>query len=424
MKLTRLDRSDVSSTPRAPSSRDAQPPTLSTLSPLALGALFAVGLLACSASTTDTGLGGSNSGGSGGSGNGTGSFNSTGNGSGGTMSAGTFSGGTMSGGTMSGGVGGGCATTTQQAQKIPLDMYIMLDESGSMDLSVGGGQTRWTAVTTALDAFIQQSQSAGLGVGIQFFGLGPDPNNASCSAADYANPNALDANGQKGVEIATLPGNAAALVASIAAHGPNTLTPTSAALQGAVDHAAAWQSAHPTHVVVAVLATDGDPTECNQNISQINQIAATALAGPQKIKTFVIGVGSSLTNLNGIAAAGGTGQAFIVDTNPMAQQQFLAALNAIQGTALACNYIIPPPPMGQQPDFSALNVQYTPSGGMPMLIPNVANQAACPASGDAWYYDNPAAPTQIIFCSNTCDKLKMDTMGEVHIVLGCKTVPA
>jgi hypothetical protein len=396
-----------------------------TASPVTvLGALFALAVLGCNGNGTD----GSGGGNSGGAGNGTGTAqNGTGSSQGGsgsgTQSGGTFSSGTASDGTTTG-VGGGCATTTQQAQKIPLDMYIMLDQSGSMDSSVGAGMTRWTAVTGALTQFLQQSNAAGLGVGVQFFGLGaPGAFNDSCTASDYANPLSTDANGLAGVEIGTLPGNAAALIASIGAHTPNTLTPTSAALQGAVDHAAAWQQAHPTHVVVAVLATDGDPTECDTSLANIDAIAATALAGPQKIKTFVIGVGSSLTNLNGIAAAGGTGQAFIVDTNPQASQQFLAALNAIQGTALACNYIIPPPPPPQVADFTKLNVQYTPGGGgMAMLIPKVADAAACPPTGDAWYYDNNAAPTQVVFCPSTCNTLKADTMGSVEIVLGCQTV--
>ena len=130
-----------------------------------------------------------------------------------------------------------------------------------------------------------------------------------------------------------------------------------------------------------------------------------------------------MSNLNGIAAAGGTTQAFIVDTNQNTNAQFLAALNAIQGTALACSYLIPPPPMGQMPDFGNLNVEYTPGGGGPSeLMPKVANQAACPATGDAWYYDNPAAPTQIVLCKSACDKVKVDSTGSIHIVLGCQTI--
>jgi len=55
----------------------------------------------------------------------------------------------------------------------------------------------------------------------------------------------------------------------------------------------------------------------------------------------VIGVGSALSNLNQIAQAGGTNSAFIVDTNGNVGQQFIEALNAIRGAALACEYLIP-----------------------------------------------------------------------------------
>jgi hypothetical protein len=416
--------------------------------------LFALGLAAASLAVASMGAGcsagvGTGQGGDGNGGSGSGTFSS------GTSSpngTGSFSGGT--GGNASGGIGGGCAGTSVQAQKIPLDMYIMLDQSGSMTDPVAGGGDKWSAVTSALVSFLQQPTAAGLGVGIQFFGL-PAPaqmcpatcmvdadcgacgpcvpffnfcsgavGGDSCTAADYANPATLDANGQSGAEIATLPGASANLIAKINAHSPNTSTPTSAALQGAVDHAKTWQTAHPDHVVVAVLATDGDPTECDTDLNNINAIAAGAANGNPKIRTFVIGVGSSLSALNGIAAAGGTQSAFIVDTNQNTNQQFLAALNAIQGSALSCSYTVPVPTMGT-PDYGAVNVQYTPgNGGSPVLIPNVSDKAHCPAQGDAWYYDNPAAPTQIILCDPSCNKIEADTMGKVDVVLGCKTVPA
>ena len=49
--------------------------------------------------------------------------------------------------------------------------------------------------------------------------------------------------------------------------------------------------------------------------------------------TFVIGVGPSLSALNGIAAAGGTTSAFLVDTSANVNQQFLDAMNAIRNSA-------------------------------------------------------------------------------------------
>jgi hypothetical protein len=351
----------------------------------------------------------------------------------------------MGGGT---GIGGGCAATEYTGEQIPLDMYIMLDQSGSMS-DAAGSSTKWQAVTQALETFVQQPGLDGVGVGIQYFGLpaggqtcgttcftdgdcgaaacGPcfgsimgipgiclgAVGGDSCNAADYATPD---------VEIAPLPGVAQAIINSMGNHSPSTGTPISAALGGAVQHARAFRIANPSHVVIAVLASDGDPSGCDENLNNINAIAAAGANGNPQVLTFVIGVGPSLVSLNGIAAAGGTGQAFLVDANQDAGQQFLEAMNAIRGAALACSYLIPVPTSGT-PDYNSVNVQYTPgSGGPPVVIPKVENEAACPASGLAWYYDNNASPTQIILCDGACSQISADTMGEINILLGCATV--
>jgi hypothetical protein len=120
--------------------------------------------------------------------------------------------------------------------------------------------------------------------------------------------------------------------------------------------------------------------------------------------------------------AGGTMQAFIVDTTMNVNQQFLDALNKIRGTALGCTYTIPLPASGT-PDYGNVNVQYIPNpGAMPVLIPKVADKSQCPSSGDAWYYDNNAAPTHIILCDSTCKSLLASSSGEVDVLLGCATV--
>jgi len=311
-------------------------------------------------------------------------------------------------------------------------------------------------VTGALTTFVGSSSTAGISVGLQYFGLPPGAADAgstgscptkctqtsdcgatggpcivgfcvgciagggggggvdSCTAADYANPD---------VEIAPLPGVGAAITSSIAKHSPSTSTPTSAALQGAVDHAQAWAKTHTSDITIAVLATDGDPTECDTNLANIDAIAAAGVSGTPKVLTFVIGVGTSTTALNGIAAAGGTTSAFLVDTTMgNVNQQFLDALNKIRGTALGCNYTIPIPTSGT-PNYGEVNVRYTPSGGgTPELIPNVASASQCPATGDAWYYDNPTAPTQIVLCPGTCKTVEADQGGDVEILLGCATI--
>ena len=180
---------------------------------------------------------------------------------------------------------------------------------------------------------------------------------------------------------------------------PSTGTPTPAALQGAIDHATAWGKTHPSDATIVILATDGDPSECGSAtstaslLSQVETIAAAGVAATPKILTFVIGVGTETANLNGIAQAGGTNSAFIVDTSQNVSTQFLAALNKIRGAALGCQYKIPIPIRGRW-TLSEVNVQFTASGGKAELVPQVATQRHCPKTGDAWYYDNPANPTR------------------------------
>jgi hypothetical protein len=407
----------------------------------------------CGGSSGDNGFGSSGGGGSGGGGSGSGGFG--GSGSGGTSGSG--SGGQLGGGDASTGptsLDGACAATSSKGQQAPLDIYMMLDQSQSMSEMVAGGMTKWAAVTSALNTFVMTPQT-GVSVGLQYFGLPPGsssssdggactnaakcktaadcgggtclplinicicggggPGTDSCNGADYAKAD---------VEIAPLPGVASAISTSIAMHAPSTATPTSAALQGATQHASDWAKAHPGDVVIALLATDGDPTECDTNIANIGMIASAAAAATPKILTFVIGVGTSSGNLNAIAMAGGTGQAFIVDTTMNVNQQFLNALNMIRGTALGCSYTIPVPKSGT-PDYNQVNVQYTSGpGAAPVIIPKVSDQSKCPSSGNAWYYDNNSAPTMIVLCDATCKSVlgTAGAGGEVDVLLGCTTI--
>jgi hypothetical protein len=320
----------------------------------------------------------------------------------------------------------------------------MLDRSGSMNEYSGLDQVnKWEAVTAALSTFVQQPLE-GTSVGLQYFGIpaascgstsctrnsdcdacggiclagscrsfGWDTD--SCNAADYARPE---------VEIGPLGNTAQLVIASMAAQTPSRSTPTSAALQGAVDHARAWASAaqNAGHAVLVVLATDGDPTECDTDLDHINAIAAGGLSASPSVRTFVIGVGDLKDNLDGIAKAGGTGAAYIVSTGSSVTDQFLKALNDIRGKTVGCSYAIPAPPSGQTLDFSLVNVEYQPgNGGARITLGKTANAASCGASAHAWYYDDATAPTSIVLCPSTCSTVEADATASVKIVLGCQS---
>ena len=63
----------------------------------------------------------------------------------------------------------GCATDTQKAKQLPLDLYVMLDTSGSMNDLVGPQHSKWNAVSAAIAAFANDPGSSGIGVGVQYF---------------------------------------------------------------------------------------------------------------------------------------------------------------------------------------------------------------------------------------------------------------
>jgi len=249
-----------------------------------------------------------------------------------------------------------------------------------------------------------------------------------CDAASYATP---------AVEVAPLPGAANALIASLTQHLVDGLTPTAGALSGAIQHAQALARANPTHKLAVLLATDGLPSECTPvdipGANGIGAIAAAAYAATPAVATYVIGVfapdeqADAQANLDALAAAGGTGRAFVINTSQNVSQSFVDALNAVRSSGLACQYMLPAPPAdGGQVDYFSVNVQFTSGSGTAVTVGNVKDRASCSATKGGWYYDvDPATggtPQTISICDTSCTQMKADPAGRIDILLGCKTV--
>lgn len=362
---------------------------------------------------------------------GTSSSGSSGTGAGGSGVGAFFN----TGGTTMIGDAAACPGQVYQAETLPVDVYIMFDQSTSMSnlISSGGTQTWWDAAVQAVTNFATNPTNdpkiAALGVGIQYFAL---PNGAidptlTCPIPQYAVPE---------VEIAPLSTNGQNIINSIKSHSPTTFTPTEPALQGALDHMSAWAPAHAGRAAAVVLVTDGFPSQCDLegDITQASQIinianrAATAYNGPYKIRTFVVGFenGAGLSNLNEIAAAGGTKQAFLISTsNGDIGSQFVTAMKSISNTTLQCDFPIPTSADGGTTFNGLVSIIYTPSAtGTPQLIPYLGDNAGistCDLNGNnGWYYDagNYQTATKLIVCPGTC-ALLADGSGTVSIRTGC-----
>jgi hypothetical protein len=337
----------------------------------------------------------------------------------GSSSGGASSG--ASGGTSgtSGGVGtvvdpaAACATSNAGVDSLPIYLVFMIDHSGSM----GGNAAslRWNPLQSGLNSFFADPANANVHAAMAFFSQGADknPGDPGCQAATYQ----AEYTGT-GVPMTALPNGAPFSTAFTTIGAPAAETPTLPAEQGAIAYATTIKAGlKPGEQVAIVLATDGQPNNCSSTVTAVATAAAAGAAAG--IKTYVVGVGPSTGNLDQIAVGGGTGPtAIMINTASTAQvsADLRAAIGKIKASQLSCNYSLPAPPAGQTLDVNAVNVNFTPGGGVAATLPYSAN---C-TDPNGWHYDNTTAPTQIIMCADRCTALQGDTTGgKLDIIFGC-----
>jgi hypothetical protein len=290
-------------------------------------------------------------------------------------------------------------------------MFIMMDRSQSMGFTLPNStMTRWDALKAAVQSFVSDPSAANIGGGLGFFSAsGGGDDTLDCNVSNYSKPT---------VAIGPLSMTGSDMVNAIDKTPPAGLTPTIPALQGALQYAADWATAHVGRATIVVLVTDGFPTQCGSAPDQVAAAAQAGYNGTPSIKTYVIGVGDvAKFNLDNYAQAGGTASAFLTDESDVSNT-FVHALLNITDSKLACEYAIPAPPSANmQIDPNKVQIVYTPASGEPLEVPKVTSLGGCAdAPNGGWYYDNPAAPTKISVCPCTCGSF---AAGRVDVRLGC-----
>ncbi|PIE17998.1 MAG: hypothetical protein CSA65_06845 [Proteobacteria bacterium] len=303
-----------------------------------------------------------------------------------------------------------CGSISRVPELPPFDMLLALDTSYSMDF-----KEKWLSVKAALKVFAKDDRFSSMGVGLQYF-----PLRAQCNASDYEAPD---------VPIAPLPMINTQLTASLDNQRMSGGTPMVPMLTGVLKYAKAWAKAHPERSVAVILATDGIPDNTclvgdkqvlPNTLDNLVTVAKTAVADKPRVPVFVIGVGSELTTLDEIAAAGGSKKAFLVDTAKNISTAFLQALNEIR-SILACEYEIPAPPSTELLlDYTKVRVRFTIEDKNEQFFSRVANAAACTPNG--WYLDDDKNPTRIILCEEACKKSHSEG-GKIEVVFGCNPKP-
>jgi hypothetical protein len=362
-----------------------------------------------------------------------------------------------------------CGRGSADASLLPVNMFVMFDRSTSMvnmpdPVSM---KDRWTTATEALSAFFQDAGADGLGVALRFFphdtpAAGCTGLNNACDAVACSMPlvdmgvlsaepapndmqeqlllDAITASapmtGGGGIPMPGAGGMGAGGMGTAGTFGAGGRmgggigmqfpgTPIYPALDGSLRWATEYQAAHPEQKTIVLFVTDGDPSVCEQDFDEIAALASDALTAAG-INTYAIGLADSAgmgvnpNNMNALAEAGGTQQAFFINDGPTASQDLLETLNAIRGMALSCDFPMPEATeQGEEIDSSLVNVTFTAGDGTETTFTKVVDAAGCDTA-KSWYYDNEAAPTRIYLCPAACEAVTSDPEAHFGILVGCK----
>jgi hypothetical protein len=316
----------------------------------------------------------------------------------------------------------------------PVALYIMFDQSYSMNGAYSPPE-KWTPAVAAIKSFLDSAKSKDLDVALQYFPL----SSGKCDGSVYKTPE---------VNVGRLPAHAGVLKESLDKHDASSdhdHTPIEGALRGVTEFCKSYQ-ANPQNAgekCIAVLVTDGKPERdtCESDTTKIAKIAKDAHdAG---VTTFAIGLaGAEFALLNEIAKQGGApdcdpnASAYACDVSAGADkladalssirdkvvttETHTEIVKQVQSKALACEWTIPKPTDGSAFDSSLVNVRLT-AGELALTLVHTTSRDAC--RDNAWYFDNPSAPTRMIACPTVCSTIEAaGADAKIDILLGCPTI--
>jgi hypothetical protein len=302
-----------------------------------------------------------------------------------------------------GGAEGICGDTTFTANRAPVDIFIVLDRSGSMAYSISedcyctGSRDRCrdtancTDRLTAVRGAVEQTLNANptINWGLELYSSPGASNQCSVSLTPQ-------------VPISTSSGPD--IITELANMTAGNYTPTAAAVNAAMLY---LQSVNDGNSKAILLATDGMPNCPNGRASSDDDMPATtaAVAGAltMGVPVYVVGMGpqESITNLSSLAVAGGTGQYYPADST-QALSEALAAISKIVSTT--CEFKTPMDP----PDDSKVYV----------YVDKALTAQVATAAEDGWMFG--ASTSDIVLTGSYCANLLAGAATTVQIVFGCE----
>lgn len=329
-----------------------------------------------------------------------------------------------------------CGASPFEANRVPANVLLVIDKSGSMNKTPAGFSTnKWTALTGALESALTSVQDD-LTFGIDLYPVGD-----ACHVPDGSNITVGLAQGSAHVQqiITTLAGTTAA-----------GATPTAAALARALSYYTAGSGSALPGEKFVLLATDGgpncndalactkeecthnlegvcfDPTKnccteevggpganqyCLDNAETLSSVEALRQAG---IPTVVVGIPGSeafATLLDALAVAGGmpsdgATDYFAVTADGSGAGGLAEVLGRVTRQLIrTCDLQLASVP----PDLNELNVEVDGA-----TIPR--------GSADGWELDTSTNPPTVRLKGATCTAIKSDGAVSVNVTFGCPTV--
>jgi hypothetical protein len=157
-------------------------------------------------------------------------------------------------------------------------------------------------------------------------------------------------------------------------------------------------------------------------VPELANAAEQAAEAEPPVRTFVIGLGPLLPNLDQISNSGGTGAALQIGEGEVTTP-LLEALKSIVMSPFTCQFSLPEAGGSTDPlDFDQVRMLALPYPSDPeyvLEIPRIDGPAQCGGSSGGWYYDDNTAPTKMTVCACTCAELSSIT---VEVEYGCPAV--
>jgi hypothetical protein len=328
------------------------------------------------------------------------------------------------------GLGGASCGDVVEADTLPVNVLLVIDQSQSMVDNEIGNVTRWQAMKDALAATLEAT-GAELSYGLKLF------------------PGAPQCDVPEGVDVAIAPETSEDILSALEGE-PNGGTPTAAALERALAYFENGAGMNLLGDKYVLLATDGGPNcvaddapceavactlnidgDCPDNVDNCcaenleteacldddgATAAVTALA-EAGIKTIVVGIPGTEeyeTTLNAMADAGGLPadgdtSYYAVAEGGGAEGLTDALLSITETLIRTCEFEL----ASQPPFLDRVNVEVDGE-----IVPRVEG-----GGEEGWdYADESASPPTVVLQGATCDQVESEGAQSVKIFYGCETV--